>query len=265
MTLTIVQLTDCHLFAEPSAELRGIGTRARFHAVLDAVAADVPECDLLVISGDTAHDESRETYAAVAEATAPWGQRLRLIPGNHDDRRWLAEVFGDLPWASVGGPRLGFRWEAEGWQVVGLDSLQVGEVAGALGGEQLDWLRGQLEEHPDRDTLLVVHHPPIAVHSPWIDALGLQDAGALVSLLDAFPQVRLLICGHVHQEARGKLGGADVLTTPAVGPAFRPRTQELVIDDRPAGYRVVRLEDEGRWTTAVRYVAAGPGAGTAGG
>ena len=65
-------------------------------------------------------------------------------------------------------------------------------------------------------------------------------------MLAQHPQVRAVITGHVHQEASGRCGGADVHTSPAVGPQFRPHTETLVIDPGPPAYRIIELHPDGR-------------------
>ena len=104
---------------------------------------------------------------------------------------------------------------------------------------------------PGRDTLLFLHHPPIEVGSPWLDEIGLRDAAAFELLLRDHAQVRVIACGHVHQELTGELAGARVYATPAVGPQFRPRTADLEIEPGPPGYRVIELWPDGRWSTDV--------------
>jgi len=63
--------------------------------------------------------------------------------------------------------------------------------------------------------------------------------------------VKLVCCGHVHQESATSIGGVTVLTTPAVGPQFRPRTEELQIDPLPPAARLIELEPDGSWSTQV--------------
>lgn len=253
MPRRIVQITDCHLFADPQQPLRGIVTRPRLVAVLDDIRRRVSELDLLVLTGDTAHDEAASTYDAVVELLTDWCDRVRIIPGNHDDRGCLRTCF---PQATTGpAGRITFQQAYDGWQVIGLDTHKPGELPGRLGPEQLAWLRGCLHAS-QLPTLLFCHHPPIMVHSRWLDTIGLEDTGDLEGILRDHPQVRLIVTGHVHQECAGSFAHAAVLTTPAVGPQFRPRTGELVIEDARPAYRVLELEADGRWSSQVLRPAA---------
>ena len=135
MTHRIVQLTDCHLFADPEQSLRGIVTWPRLAAVLDNIRRRVLDVELLVLTGDTAHDDARVTYESVRNVLAVWGGRVRVIPGNHDHRAFLRDLFPQESGGPVG--RVTFHTSWSDWQAIGLDSQQPGELPGSLGGEQL--------------------------------------------------------------------------------------------------------------------------------
>ncbi len=248
-SLTIVQITDCHLFADPAVRLRDVATWPRFQATLTALRTQVPQADLLVITGDTAHDELEATYRAVRRELGDWCPRLRIIPGNHDQRSALQAVFPEA--CRFQADRIVFEQCFEHWLLIGLDSQKPGTLPGRLGDEQRDWLAGQLESHPALPTLLLLHHPPVSIRSAWLDRIALEDASELRALLQRHPQVRLLLTGHVHQQFSAKFGGACVLTTPAVGPHFRPRTEELEILPHRPSYRIIELGPAGDWSTQV--------------
>jgi 3',5'-cyclic-AMP phosphodiesterase len=248
-TLTIVQLTDCHLFTDPDGSLRDIETRPRLRRAIEHILSRVPDFDLLVVTGDTAHDEAQATYDELHAELGDWVDRLRIVPGNHDDRTALRRVFPAAT-EEIGG-RVGFCVERDDWLVIGLDSQRTGEDAGELGSGQLAWLDGRLAADPARSVVLFLHHPPIAVGSPWVDRIGLLDAEALDTVLARHPRVRAVVTGHVHQEASGRCGNADVHTSPAVGPQFRPHTETLVIDPGPPAYRIIELHPTGDWSTTV--------------
>ena len=247
--LTIVQLTDCHLFTDPGGSLRDVATRPRLRRVLEDIHTRVPDFDLLVVTGDTAHDEAQATYEAFRHDLGDWINRLRIVPGNHDNRAALRRVFPAA--TDLIGDRVGFRVARGDWLVIGLDSQLTGEDAGELGSGQLAWLDDRLAVEPARSAVIFLHHPPIAVESPWLDRIGLLDAGALETVIERHPRVRAVVTGHVHQEASGRCGGADVHTSPAVGPQFRPHTETLVIDPGPPAYRIIDLRPTGDWSTAV--------------
>ena len=161
---------------------------------------------------------------------ASFEDRVRVIPGNHDNAQHLERVFG-VPAGPPNRTTFVVRWAD--WQVIGLDSQQPGEVAGSLGRGQLNWLHAELRAH-NQPAVLFLHHPPVAVGSAWLDAIGLQDAARFQQILADHPHVALVCAGHVHQPSRGALESAEVLTTPAVGPQFQPRTETPEKEGRPA-------------------------------
>ena len=248
MTFRIIQITDCHLYAD-RRELRGIATWPRLVAVLDEIRNRFSEFDCLVVTGDTAHDEIEETYTGFREALGDLTDRLFLIPGNHDNREAMVQVFPDR--CGLADGRLTFQHSLGDWQLIGLDSHIPGEVAGRIGQGQLNWVEESLSSTQNLHTVLFVHHPPVLMHSRWIDEIGLADGAVLIRLLDQFPNMKLICSGHVHQESVTSTSGPAVVTTPAVGPQFRPRTDGMQLDPLPPALRVIDLNPDGTWSTQV--------------
>lgn len=244
----IIQITDCHLFAD-RRELRGIATWPRLEAVLREIRSRFSDFDCLVVTGDTAHDEIEETYVAFREALGDLTERLFLIPGNHDNREAIVKVFPERCELTDG--RLTFQHSLGDWQLIGLDSHIPGEVAGRIGPAQFTWAAEPLTTTQKQHAVIFVHHPPVPMHSRWLDEIGLEDGDVLLELLEQFPNIKLVCSGHVHQESTTVTSGPAVLTSPAVGPQFRPRTDDLEIDPLPPALRVLDLASDGTWTSQV--------------
>ncbi len=247
--MRIVQLTDLHLFDQPGETLKGIPTRATLQAVVDAILQDEGEFDRVVITGDHTHDEKPESYQAAREILAPWHDRLSIVPGNHDDRSVMRSVLGDVIDRQAidpvpGDDRIVFSFESGSWRCIGLDTHSPGEVPGYFGEPQADWLRSQLAAHGDNPSLLFFHHPPIDVGSEWMDRIGLKDRERLQEIIQAFPAVRLVCCGHVHHEFEGRVAETRIVTTPSTGIQFDPRGSEARFASDPPGYRVIELSDD---------------------
>jgi Icc protein len=251
MRTRIVQLSDLHLYRDRGGLLAGVRTWATFDAVLDLVSRRHEDFDYLVLTGDLAQDEALETYVMLRDALGDWMQRCRIVPGNHDDRGNLREVFPEL--FPKGEGLLTFTLQCHGWCVVGLDSQVPGETRGHIDGDQLRWLEAQLARCPGWPALLFVHHPPVPVNVAWIDALGLYDAADFVALIEASPQIKLICAGHVHQEFGGRVGAAAVYTTPSTCVQFGAR-KEKTFDIRMAGYRTITLAKDGYHTEVHRLL-----------
>ena len=250
MAVRILQLTDLHLFADPDARLKGIPTRETLRDVLEFAETHDGPYDLLVITGDLAHDELPESYRALRALLGERVARCRLIPGNHDNRRSLRDLFPEV--VAAGQGPITFSLSAGGWQLIGLDTHVPGEVSGRIDTDQLAWLADQLSRSPQRPTLLFMHHPPIPVGVAWLDRIGLEDAEPFCRLIESSPQVRVISAGHVHHEFQGRLGQASVLTTPSTGLQFLPAGEESAWTTDPPGYRFFTLTDDRYETQVVR-------------
>lgn len=249
MSARIVQITDLHLMADPSAELKGVCTRETLQAVLDVLQRDFDSAERLIVTGDLAHDELHETYVALREMLGDWLPKLRVLPGNHDNRDFMRQVFGDRVIES--GDRNVFAELVGGWRLIGLDSQLPGEVRGQLGESQRDWLARELAAEPLRPTAVFLHHPPLKVGTGWLDEIGLEDAERLLDLLSKHPQVKFVCCGHIHHEMTVTQANTLQLTTPSTSVQFLPETDRLIPDSVPPGFRIFDLEPDGSFGTRV--------------
>ncbi len=244
----VVQITDCHLGADPAARLRGVATRASLAAVLERAQPLLKQASLLLATGDLSHDGSAESYRALRQALRPVRAPLLCLPGNHDHPARLADhCTGELSPVRIGA-----------WLVVGLDSCQPGREGGRLAARALDELEHTLAAAPDRPTLLCLHHPPLPVGSPWLDAIGLAEPEALLERVRAHPQVRAVVCGHIHQVLDAELGSARFLGTPSTCVQFRPATREPETDTELPGYRWLVLGADGALRTGIDRIGSWP-------
>jgi Icc protein len=240
MAIRIVQLTDLHLHASPQG--RGAANWHGFERALAHVRANCGQVDQLVLTGDLASKRRPETYARLRAALAPWENRVRVLPGNHDSRPMLRASFHDM--LGCEPQHAAFLAPLGSWTLLGLDSLRPRRVHGRLGDAQLAWLQREL---PRVRTPLVafVHHPPIRVGCWWLDKDLLRDREELGRALGK-ARVLAMFCGHVHQEHCGSFGELPVFTTPSTAYQFPPAGFWPHKADRAPAYRVIDLDPEGR-------------------
>jgi Icc protein len=241
--LQLIHLTDFHLLAEPAARLHGWHVEQAFCQVLEDARRRWPQAAAYVLGGDLVDDESRLGYARLDTHLARLDRPVLAMAGNHDDPAAMADA---LAHARVHEPlHLG------GWQLIALDSHMKGSEAGRIGPAQLQRLDRALADC-GRPTLLFVHHPPVAVGSAWIDAIGLTDRDALETIVARHPHVRAVVCGHAHQAFEGILADRPCLITPATMRQFAPGAHEFAEDaDRAPGYRWLTLAADGQLDTGV--------------
>jgi Icc protein len=247
--IRLLQFTDTHLMADPLASLRGVRTLASLEACLAHARRRHLPADLIAITGDVVQDEPA-AYGTVELLFDGLGAPVLLAPGNHDDPSELRRRLSRPPF-EVGGARL-----AGAWLIVTLETWYADSAdgEGRLGPAELERLETTLAAHADRHALVLLHHPPLAMESPGLDALGLLDASAFLDVIACHPQVRGVAWGHAHQSLDLYRGGTRWMCTPATCMQFRPRDPGFVVDDRPPGYRVLDLHDDGGLASEVVWL-----------
>jgi Icc protein len=97
----------------------------------------------------------------------------------------------------------------------------------------------------------------VPVGSRWLDALGLRNGPTLLKLAALHPQVRTIVCGHIHQELDMTVNGVRILATPSTCRQFLPQSAAPALEpDALPGFRCLQLFPSGRLQTEVIRVAA---------
>ena len=246
--LRLIQITDLHLFGDPEGKLLGLTTRFSFESVLaralGGVADGLPHPHALALTGDLVHDESPEGYAYLGQVLESTGLPCYCIPGNHDRRDLMETHLGNAAMGAVAGRRLG------NWHLVFLDSTVDDQDGGRLRLDQLRCLESLLAAEPSA-TLVFLHQHPVPVGSAWMDTMGLENGEELIALCHRYPQVKAMLCGHIHQEFAATRGGFQILGAPSSCVQFLPGSAEFAVDRRPPGYRELWLYPDGRLETWV--------------
>ncbi len=248
--LSILQISDTHLHAAADSRMRGVTTYATLLAVLEHARRDPRwPVDAILATGDIVQDESRAGYERFRGALEPLGVPVYSIPGNHDDPKLMSEIL------TSGAFHLGGELRQGPWSIVLLSTFLAGEDAGGLGPARLQGLRQALAAHSGQHVLVAMHHHPLPMGSTWLDGVALRDATAFWSLIDANPNVRGVICGHVHQASDRTRNRVRFLSTPSTCAQFLPSSEFFALDDRPPGMRWIELHDDGRIESEVSWVA----------
>ena len=244
----IVQITDTHLVGVDGPHLLEHDTRASFSRMREYLLEHHANCERLIVTGDLVHDEGEEVYQEFYEALAPWHDRLRVIPGNHDTREPMQRVFSSV--IRDDQQSVSFLDELNGWTLIGLDTLIEGSVEGDLAGDQWVWLRATVSE-ASGPIAIFMHHPPVFVGSQWVDQLSLVSLGVFANLVEEFQHIKLVVCGHVHQEFSTQVFQADVFTTPSTSVQFLPNATDFAVDSTAPGLRTFNLNADGTFETEV--------------
>jgi len=184
-----------------------------------------------------------------------------VIPGNHDLRNPMREVFNEHVEFSTHSSQFDWVFKYEETVIVGLDSLVEGENFGFLEKTSLEFLSNQLSIHNGSDIVLLIHHPPIKTGIYFMDKIGLTNSSDLAECLKVTNHPVRILCGHVHGVYHGLLGIHPVVSAPSVCSAFefnRKKFAPVGFNRGPTGYAYFETSSNGFWTAIPSSYGNGP-------
>lgn len=247
--LNILQITDTHLFSDVSHKLLGLPTQAALIRVVEYIQSQVDRPDCILLTGDLSQDGSTASYELLRTILEPLGLPLYWLPGNHDCWENMARSLTGFPFQAEKEIQLG------GWRFLLLNSQIPGEVPGRLSEATLERLHQQLSQHPETPTTIAFHHPPIPLKTDWLNQSALQNPDDLFQVIDPFPQVKLVLFGHIHQAFERQRQEVTYLGTPSTCIQFSTKGKNFALDpDRHPGFRSLQFYPDGTWSSQVHRV-----------
>lgn len=193
-THTILQLSDMHFVAAAGGPVYGHDPDAHLELVLSACEPHLGDVDLVVVSGDLTDDQSPAAYERLRRRINRLGFPSIAFAGNHDDASTLADHF-DVPEVTTLGA----------WQVVSVDTARPGQVHGTIDVDPV----ARTLERLDGPVLVAMHHPPTSPSTRH--TFSLDNDTEFLSLIEASPQVKAIISGHLHEPFERVLPGGAAL------------------------------------------------------
>jgi Icc protein len=247
-TVRVLQLTDPHLFADPSASLRGAVTYRTLERVLSHIRQAAWPADLVAVTGDLIQDDSAAAYDNFCDLLDAVGLPVHTVPGNHDVRNLMRSVLR----------RPGFHYCDSAvfgnWRIVGVDTCVSGSAGGRIASRELARLRQLLDNNVANNVLLCLHHPPVPLGSRWLDEVGLANADAFLDLVAGYNAAKCIMFGHAHQAFDGRHAHIRILGTPSTCRQFKPGSDEFALDTLPPAYRRVCLLADGGVETQLQWL-----------
>lgn len=243
--LSILQLTDAHLFAEENGVLLGVRTAESFKAVLESILNQGMPFDAVIMTGDISQDYSAESYQRFAHLISVLGAPVYFVPGNHDDGPLMYRLFSRL------GVNTQRHLVCGNWQFVFLNSEVYAVPHGWVQKEELAFLKECCDRNPHLHTVVCVHHLPHLVGSRWLDTQTMHNQDEFNAFVSRLPNVRLVLTGHVHQEYDRTFGAIRYIASPSTSIQFEPLSHNFALDLQGPGWRYLTLRMDGSVQTEV--------------
>jgi Icc protein len=241
--LNIVQISDCHVSADPCQTYRGINPHQNLQALMQKVRELKP--DLLLATGDLSEDGSAESYRLLKQYLYLPATPVLVLPGNHDDPVALNSAFPGSPVDSIAVSEHG------PWQIIRLNSCVPGKPEGHLADVALTELETLLSTDQQRPRLISVHHQPIPVANPWIDKYPLDNPGRLLQLIDETAGVKIVLWGHIHHSFATELGGTAMLGSPSSAINSLTAVKRFTADPAGPACRWLQLNSDHTFLTGI--------------
>src|SRR4029077_6821274 len=151
--MIIVQLSDLHVCPPGVSAYGRVPTNDMLREAIEHVNALRPRADVVLATGDLVHAGGVEEYATLRRLLAELEAPVYLVPGNHDDRNNLRQVFADSDYLPDAGDFLHYAVVDYPVRLIGLDTVVPGKAGGELCERRLAWLQDALEAATDRPTV----------------------------------------------------------------------------------------------------------------
>ncbi len=239
----LVQISDCHLLADPARDAYGINPALSLKSVLTAAMQCHP--DVVLVTGDISGDDSAASYQLFqrlmedSAGNTPWF----VIPGNHDlNPHYDAQL---TPRQLCAGDPL----DLGSWQLHGMDTRYQGTLGFARTSE-LSAIEQAMTAAPDCHHMVALHHHIEPSHS-WMDRHKLTNAQDVAKWITRQPRLRAAIHGHIHSQSHYQIGDCAIMSVPSTcwQWAMQP---EFGVENIQPGYRELLLSEDGNWTTTIR-------------
>jgi 3',5'-cyclic-AMP phosphodiesterase len=240
--------------------LMGINTHESLKSVLTQLKQVNPAPTAIVMTGDLAQDGTIEAYKTLVDLMVDFPGLIAWVPGNHDDYDAMRQVLASPAFVGPSGGEGGEDRSSHApvslglWRLILLNSVVEEQVYGRLTTASLAALDRQLAATAPHPTIVALHHPPGSVNAAWLDAICLQQPEAFWNVLDRYAHVKLVLCGHIHQDYSDRHHGVTYYTTPSTCFQFSPRQDQFGLDPVAPGFRILDLFADGHWATEVLRV-----------
>jgi len=233
MTKSFIQISDIHI--DDDKFVMGVDSQTNLAAIVNFISRQ--DYDALIISGDLAHNGTLESYQKLQKILYPIETKIYVLPGNHDNLSKLSQIFNQSSFRNL---IIGC------WEVITIDSVQVGKVSGRLSDEQLHSLSQQISSSSAKYIALCLHHPPVSMQSDWDDEMSLENPDDFFAVIDQYDNIKAVMWGHCHQCSEFSRKGVKLFSCPSTALQFNGQSG--------IGYNHYTLNEDGEINCKTQWI-----------
>ena len=239
--MIVVQISDTHIdlnIAKGEARLREFGR------CVTAINRLEPLPDVVIHTGDIAHNATAEEYEASRRILETLRCPFHVAVGNRDDRTALREAFPEDKYLLPETSFVQYAIDSYPVRLIVLDTQCDGNKHGDFCQTRADSLRAALIEDPEKPTVIFMHHPPFKVRESDypVQFASWDSVARLERALEGQRQVAAIFCGHTHRDAAGTVGALPVSSIPSLVVDVRMGEYPAELQSAPI-YKVIRFDE----------------------
>lgn len=247
--MKIIQITDSHLQATKTLCLNGYNTFATLQTCLTHIKQHHADLDLILATGDLSHDGSKQSYQSWLKLVQTLNVPVIAFAGNHDKQKNLLQTFARHM------TRQHVILNSQ-WQLIQLNTVIEDQALGKLTKKSLQRFKTLLELNDNKNIVIAMHHPPIAMHKTWLSEIRLQNHQLLFPFLEKtknYKRIKAIVCGHFHSDTHHQYEHIKIYTSPSTCFQFT-NTTKFGIEQKPPGYRCLALKSNGEIKSKAVYI-----------
>ncbi|HEY7296392.1 MAG TPA: metallophosphoesterase [Xanthobacteraceae bacterium] len=253
--MIIAQISDTHVALDSLDAERRI--RDFELTIADINALDSP-ADVIVHTGDIAHDGRTDEYAQAAATLAKARPPVYVLAGNKDNRAKLREAFCAHRYFASDTGFIEYAIDDYPVRLIALDTLSSVGNKGDFCCERIRRLTHMIDADTAKPVAVFTHHPPFEV-MVGPDRLHFERPEAMSRLgraLQRSGRVVAVFSGHVHRAATGHVGSIPAAVVPCIATTLRRGEYPAEMKLRPV-YQVHRFDPIWGFSSETRIVGTG--------
>lgn len=254
--MLLAQMTDLHIKDKGKLAYNRVDTAKHVKNTIQHINNFIPQIDAVIISGDLTDNGTMAEYEYTKSLLNQLNMPYYLVPGNHDQRKNLYDSFHSSGYF-MSDQYIHYSIDNFPLRLIGLDTLVEQEPHGYLPQSSLNWLDKQLNEQPQKPTLIFMHHPPFKTGIEHMDVQNLINAEEFTKLIDKHNCVKQVACGHVHRAIQTVINSTIYSIAPN---AAHATVLNLGFDAQPcftlepAALQLFQLDEQNKLTSHISYI-----------